>query len=90
MLALAVASHPQVSVRIESGGAVRVLLAEGSEAPKHGSIPAAGVGGAFMKVVHCVVIGNDGLVYVCDRQGNRIQVFDKIGNFKRNIWVKTG
>ncbi len=51
---------------------------------------AAGVGGAFMKVVHCVVIGNDGLVYVCDRQGNRIQVFDKMGNFKRNIWIHTG
>jgi hypothetical protein len=33
----------------------------------------AGVGGAFMQVVHCVVIGNDSLVYVCDRQGDRIQ-----------------
>jgi len=28
----------------------------------------AGVGGAFMQVVHCVALGNDGLVYVCDRQ----------------------
>ena len=27
----------------------------------------AGAGGAFMQVVHCVVIGNDNLVYVCDR-----------------------
>ena len=35
----------------------------------------AGVGGAFMQVVHCVIIGNDSLVYVCDRQGDRIQVF---------------
>ena len=43
-----------------------------------------------MQVVHCVVIGNDGLVYVCDRQGDRIQVFDKMGNFKNNIWVKRG
>jgi DNA-binding beta-propeller fold protein YncE len=51
---------------------------------------AAGVGGVFMGVVHCVALGNDGLVYVCDRQGNRIQVFDKMGNFKRNIWLKTG
>ena len=48
----------------------------------------AGVGGAFMQVVHCVVIGNDSLVYVCDRQGDRIQVFDKMGNFKNNIWIK--
>jgi DNA-binding beta-propeller fold protein YncE len=50
----------------------------------------AGVGGAFAEVVHAVVISNAGLVYVCDRQGDRIQVFDKIGNFKRNIWIRTG
>jgi len=50
----------------------------------------AGEGGAFMQVVHCVVIGNDGLVYVCDRQADRIQVFDKMGNFKNNIWIKRG
>ena len=48
---------------------------------------AAGVGGAFVNIVHCVVLGNDGLVYVCDRNGDRIQVFDKTGAFKRNIPV---
>jgi NHL repeat len=26
---------------------------------------------------HCVVLGNDGLIYVCDRPNNRIQVFQK-------------
>jgi DNA-binding beta-propeller fold protein YncE len=50
----------------------------------------AGVGGAFMRVVHCVRLGNDDLVYACDRQGDRIQVFDKMGNFKRNIWIRRG
>jgi len=50
----------------------------------------AGIGGAFMRVVHCVRLGNDDLVYVCDRQSDRIQVFDKMGNFKRNIWIKRG
>ena len=50
----------------------------------------AGLGGAFMQVVHCVIIGNDGLVYVCDRQGDRVQVFDKWGNFQRNIWNRNG
>jgi len=39
--------------------------------------------------MHCVVIGNDGLVYVCDRLGDRIEVFDKMGNFKRNIRIQT-
>jgi DNA-binding beta-propeller fold protein YncE len=49
-----------------------------------------GVGGAFAQVVHCIALGNDGLLYVCDRQGDRVQVFDKMGNFKRNIWIRTG
>jgi len=50
----------------------------------------SGVGGAFSQVVHCIAMSNAGLLYVCDRQGDRVQVFDKMGNFKRNIWVKTG
>jgi DNA-binding beta-propeller fold protein YncE len=50
----------------------------------------AGVGGAFMNVVHCVALGNDGLVYVCDRQGDRVQVFDKMGTFKKNIFLRNG
>jgi len=38
--------------------------------------------------VHCLAIDNAGLVYVCDRTAHRIQVFDKMGNFKRNIPVE--
>jgi DNA-binding beta-propeller fold protein YncE len=40
---------------------------------------------------HCMRLSGDGMVYVCDRLANRIQVFDKMGNFKRNIdipWKK--
>jgi len=51
---------------------------------------AEGVGGAFSQVVHCISISNAGLVYVCDRQGDRVQVFQKDGTFVRNIWIKTG
>jgi len=50
----------------------------------------AGVGGVFAEVVHAVTISDAGLVYVCDRQGDRVQVFDKAGNFQRNIWIRTG
>jgi DNA-binding beta-propeller fold protein YncE len=50
----------------------------------------AGAPAAFAQLVHCIAMSNAGLLYVCDRQGDRIQVFDKMGNFKRNIWVKTG
>ena len=34
---------------------------------------------------HCMRLSNDGLVYACDRMANRLQVFDKMGTFKRNI-----
>lgn len=50
----------------------------------------AGAGGAFAQVVHCIAMSRAGLIYVCDRQGDRVQVFDKMGTFIRNIWVRTG
>lgn len=37
--------------------------------------------------VHCVIISNDGLVYVCDRVNDRIQVFHKDGTFVREAFV---
>ena len=40
-----------------------------------------------MQSVHCLTIGNDGLVYVCNRQNARIQVYDKLGKLKRTIDV---
>lgn len=36
---------------------------------------------------HCIRLSSDGLVYVCDRRADRIQVFDKQGSFIRNIDV---
>ena len=40
-----------------------------------------------MDVVHCMSIANDGQVYVCNRRGSRIQIYDKTGALKRNIEV---
>jgi DNA-binding beta-propeller fold protein YncE len=45
------------------------------------------VPGVFAQVVHCIAMSNAGLIYVCDRQGNRVQVFQKDGTFVRNILV---
>jgi len=39
----------------------------------------------FANPVHCVKIANDGLVYVCDRSNNRIQVFQKNGTFVKEF-----
>ncbi len=35
----------------------------------------------FANPVHCVRLGRDNLLYVCDRSNNRIQVFEKTGKF---------
>jgi len=34
---------------------------------------------------HCVRVTNDGTVYVCDRWMNRLQIFDTMGNFKKDM-----
>ncbi len=37
----------------------------------------------FGNPVHCIGLAKDGLVYVCDRMNNRVQVFHKDGSFVR-------
>jgi DNA-binding beta-propeller fold protein YncE len=43
--------------------------------------PGAPLPKQFRNPVHCVERANDGLVYVCDRQADRIQVFKPDGSF---------
>ena len=50
--------------------------------------PAAPPSPQFGTPVHCVRLARDGLVYVCDRQNNRIQVFRKSGEFVREIFLE--
>lgn len=46
----------------------------------------AGSGSPFSDV-SCVEISRDGMVYVCDKSNNRIQVFDKSGKFVKEGYV---
>jgi len=39
----------------------------------------------FTNPVHCVRLSRDGLVYVCDRANNRVQVFQKDGTFVKQF-----
>ena len=39
--------------------------------------------------VHCLMMSRDGLLYVCDRQNNRIQVFQKDGTFVQEAVIAT-
>jgi DNA-binding beta-propeller fold protein YncE len=40
----------------------------------------------FRNPVHCIERSDDGLVYVCDRQADRIQVFKADGTFVKEAW----
>lgn len=51
--------------------------------PLHRTAEEAGVA----PLPHCLRVSRDGLVYVCDRRADRIQVFDRTGRFVRNIDV---
>ena len=50
--------------------------------------PKAPVAQQFGNPVHCVKLANDGLVYVCDRINNRIQVFKKDGSFVKEFFFE--
>jgi DNA-binding beta-propeller fold protein YncE len=41
----------------------------------------------FRNPVHCAELSNDGLVYVCDRANDRIQVFRKDGTFMKEQFI---
>jgi DNA-binding beta-propeller fold protein YncE len=50
--------------------------------------PSAPPSPQFGNPVHCVRIASDGLVYVCDRMNDRIQVFRKDGTFVKEMFVE--
>src|SRR5260370_850529 len=41
----------------------------------------------FRNPVHCAELSNDGMVYVCDRVNDRIQVFKPDGTFVKEVFV---
>ena len=43
----------------------------------------------FRGPVHCAMVSNDGLVYVCDRQSDRLQVFKRDGTFVKEMFIAT-
>jgi hypothetical protein len=51
--------------------------------------PAAHADQQFRNPVHCVHISKDGLVYVCDRVNDRMQIFTKQGRFVKEFSIRT-
>ena len=41
----------------------------------------------FRSPVHCAELSKDGLLYVCDRPNDRLQVFKKDGTFVKEVFV---
>jgi DNA-binding beta-propeller fold protein YncE len=75
----------------DTGACKRIWGAYGekpTEGPAAKYDPNAPVSKSFLSGVHCVVIPNDGLVYVCDRNADRIQVFHKDGTFVKEAFVE--
>ena len=68
-------------------GAYGIPLDQIDNEPQPPRVPGAPPAKQFREPVHCVHISNDGLVYVCDRGGDRIQVFTKQGKFLKEFLV---
>jgi len=78
----------------ETGAYKRHWGAYGERPPADDPLPAYQPGASatqparfFRNPVHCVRLARDGLVYVCDRANDRIQVFRKDGSFLREFIV---
>jgi DNA-binding beta-propeller fold protein YncE len=67
----------------DSGDIKRVWGAYGKP-PTDDKVPSYNPDSAqFANPVHCIALAKDGLVFVCDRANNRVQVFHKDGTFVR-------
>jgi DNA-binding beta-propeller fold protein YncE len=84
-------THRRVVVFDLRSGAYKRHWGAYGEKPADGQLPpydpAAPVSRQFGTATHCVRIAHDGLVYVCDRSNNRIQVFRKDGTFVKEGFV---
>ena len=49
--------------------------------------PSAPVAQQFRNPVHCAVPSDDGLLYVCDRVNDRVQIFKQDGTFVKEVFV---
>jgi hypothetical protein len=78
-------SNKRVAVIDMDNGKIKRFWGAYGHAPSDSSLgpynPDAPLAQQFRNPVHCAEPSNDGMVYVCDRPNNRIQVFRKDGSF---------
>ena len=68
-------------------GAYGIPLSEIDNGPAVNRLVGDPASKQFANPVHAVRLSADGMVYVCDRVNNRIQVFDKGGKFQKEFFV---
>jgi DNA-binding beta-propeller fold protein YncE len=83
-------NHRVAVIDMETGAVKRYWGGYG-EAPSDSNFgpynPDAPLIRQFRTPVHCAEPSNDGLVYVCDRPNDRLQVFRKDGSFVREVRI---
>jgi len=81
----------RVAVLDMATGAVKRYWGGSGARPHDDPIPAYSPTGPreaqFRGPVHCAVVANDGLIYVCDRMNDRVQVFRADGSLVREMLV---
>ena len=83
-------NHRVVVIDMDTGKFKRYWGAYGSkpdDTPLGNYNPDAPLAKQFRTPVHCAEPSNDGMVYVCDRPNDRIQVFQKDGKFVKEVQV---
>jgi len=71
----------RVAVVDMTSGAIKRTWGANGKTPT--DVMGADASAQFGNPVACATLSNDGMVYVCDRANDRIQVFDKTGKFIR-------
>lgn len=72
-----------------------IFVADGEQPNSNHRIAVMDASGAFLRQwviddaesVHCVHLSNDGMVYVCNRRGSEVRVYDKMGNVQQSIEI---
>lgn len=84
--------NKRVAVLDMSTGAIKRFWGAYGHVPSDSNLgpynPDAPIAQQFRNPVHCAEPTNDGLVYVCDRVNDRIQVFKKSGEFVKEKIIK--
>jgi DNA-binding beta-propeller fold protein YncE len=82
----------RVAVLDASTGEMKRYWGAYGEPPDDGPLPpydpAAPPARQFRSPLHCADVSLDGLVYACDRAGDRIQVFQRDGTFVREVFIE--